>query len=203
MPERPVANRARGDLAAVSCVDREAQGRDPLLEAQTMFANKPPKKAFQFIHCWLNVRIRPKFQSVDKSHKRPRPSKSSTLSEGGVEEQEGDGSELNNIIRNKDDEITNLKNLVYCHSDDAEKLIKVLQDAYMQLVECATQIHDMATEKELKYKELEELTGAAQVAVDMVDPPKEGVISERMLLERLHEAPQKISGYISEITKLM
>jgi hypothetical protein len=41
---------------------------------------------------------------------------------------------------------------VYHHSDDEEKLIKVLQDADMQLVECATQIRDMATEKELKDK---------------------------------------------------
>jgi hypothetical protein len=35
-------------------------------------------------------------------------------------------AELNNIIRNKDDEITDLKNLVHRRSDDAEKLIKVL-----------------------------------------------------------------------------
>jgi hypothetical protein len=53
-------------------------------------------------------------------------------------------AELNNIRRNKDDEITDLKNLVYRHSDDAEKLIKALQDADMQLVECATQMRDMA-----------------------------------------------------------
>jgi hypothetical protein len=46
-----------------------------------------------------------------------------------------------------------------------------------------TQIRDMAAEKELKDKELRELKGAAQVVVDMVDPPEEGVISERTLLE--------------------
>jgi hypothetical protein len=38
-------------------------------------------------------------------------------------------AELNNIMRNKDDEITDLKNLVYHHSDDTEKLIQALQDA--------------------------------------------------------------------------
>jgi hypothetical protein len=32
----------------------------------------------------------------------------------------------------------------------------------MQLVECATQIRDMAAEKELKDKDLKELKGAAQ-----------------------------------------
>jgi hypothetical protein len=82
--------------------------------------------------------------------------------------------ELNNIIRYKDDEITNLKNLVHCHLDDAEKLNKVLQDAHMQLVECVTQIRDMAAQKELKDKELEELKGAAQVVIYMVDPPEGG-----------------------------
>jgi hypothetical protein len=36
-------------------------------------------------------------------------------------------AELNNIIRNKDDEITDLKNLMYRCSDDAEKLIQALE----------------------------------------------------------------------------
>jgi hypothetical protein len=40
-----------------------------------------------------------------------------------------------------------------------------------------------------------------QVVVDTVDPLEEGVISKKTLLEQLHEAPQKISGYISETTK--
>jgi hypothetical protein len=47
-------------------------------------------------------------------------------------------AELNNIIRNKDDEITDLKNLVYCHSDDTENLNQALQDADVQLIECMT-----------------------------------------------------------------
>jgi uncharacterized protein YjcR len=80
--------------------------------------------------------------------------------------------ELNNIIRYKEDLVTDMKNLLYRAIDDAEKLIKVLQDADMQLAECMTQIWDMATEKELKDKELEELKGAAQLVVDMVDPPE-------------------------------
>jgi predicted LPLAT superfamily acyltransferase len=95
---------------------------------------------------------------------------------------------------------TELNNIII-YKDDAEKFIKALQDAHEQLVECMTQIKDMATEKELKGKELEELKGAAQVVVDMVDPPEDGVINERTLLERHRDAPQKISGYISETTK--
>jgi hypothetical protein len=96
-------------------------------------------------------------------------------------------AELNNIIRNKDDEITDLKNLMYCRLDDAEKLIKALQDADLQLVDYMTQIRDMAAEKELKKKELEELKNSAQVVVDMVDAPEEGVVTDKMLLERLRE----------------
>jgi peroxiredoxin family protein len=83
-------------------------------------------------------------------------------------------AELNNIIRNKDDEITDLKNLVYCRSDDTEKLIQALQDVDVQLVECMTQIKEMAAAKEQNKKELEELKGAAQVVVDMVDPLEKG-----------------------------
>ncbi|RCV38971.1 hypothetical protein SETIT_8G185400v2 [Setaria italica] len=53
-----------------------------------MFTTMPPKKAFQFR---LKVRNCPKFQEIDKSHKRPRSSKSSTLSKKSTkEEEEGD-----------------------------------------------------------------------------------------------------------------
>jgi hypothetical protein len=76
-------------------------------------------------------------------------------------------AELNNIIRNLDDLLTVVKNLLYHHSDDVELLVKQLEDADVQLVECMEQIRDMAAEKELKDKELEELKGAAQVVVDM------------------------------------
>lgn len=55
-----------------------------------MFATKNSDKAFQFLHCWLKVRNCPKFQAVDKSHKTPRPSKSSTPAEGVAGEEEGD-----------------------------------------------------------------------------------------------------------------
>jgi NifU-like protein involved in Fe-S cluster formation len=64
-----------------------------------------------------------------------------------------------------------------------------------------TQIRDMATEEELKNKELEELKNAAQVVVDMVDPLEEGVVSDKTLLERLCETPKKITSYISETTR--
>jgi hypothetical protein len=78
-----------------------------------------------------------------------------------------------------------LKNLVYHRSDDAEKLIQALQDVDVQLMECMTQIREMTTAKEQNNRELEELKGAAQVVVDMVDLPEEGVVSNKTLLERL------------------
>jgi hypothetical protein len=64
-----------------------------------------------------------------------------------------------------------------------------------------TQIKDIATEQELNKKELEELKDAAQVVVDMVDPLEEGVVSDKTLLERLRETPQKITSYISATTR--
>jgi hypothetical protein len=35
----------------------------------------------------------------------------------------------------------------------------------------------------------------------MVDPPDEGVVSNKMLLDRLRETPLKISSYVSETTR--
>jgi hypothetical protein len=96
--------------------------------------------------------------------------------------------ELNNIIRYKEDLVTDMKNLLSRATDDVELLAKQLQDADVQLVECMQQIQKMAVEAELKSKELEELRTAAQVVADMVDPPEEGVVISKTLLERLREA---------------
>jgi hypothetical protein len=59
----------------------------------------------------------------------------------------------------------------------------------------------MTAAKVQNSRELEELKGAAHVVVDMVDPPEEGVVTNKTLLERLRETPQKISNYVSETTK--
>jgi hypothetical protein len=100
--------------------------------------------------------------------------------------------ELNNIIRYKEDLLTNVKNLLYHCKDDVELLEKQLEDADVQLVECLQQIKDMAEEKETREKELEELRGAAQIVVNMVDTSEEGVLSDKMLLEQLREAREKL-----------
>jgi uncharacterized protein YcaQ len=93
-----------------------------------------------------------------------------------------------------------LKNLVYRRSDDVELLMKQLGDADKQLVQCMQQIKSMAEEKELRQKQLEDLQEATQVVVNMVDPLG-GVVDNRTLLERLHEAPYKIASYVSETTR--
>jgi iron-sulfur cluster repair protein YtfE (RIC family) len=64
-----------------------------------------------------------------------------------------------------------------------------------------TQIREMTAEKEQNKRELEELKGASQVVVDMVDPPEEGVVSYKMLLKRLRKITLKITSYISETTR--
>jgi hypothetical protein len=60
----------------------------------------------------------------------------------------------------------------------------------------------MAAEKEQNKKELEELKGAAQVVVDMMDPSEQGVVSNKTMLEQLRKTLQKILGYVSETTKI-
>jgi hypothetical protein len=109
--------------------------------------------------------------------------------------------ELKKLIKYKQELLTDMKNLLYRSSDDVELLNKLLKDADQQLLQCMKQIKSMAEEKELKQKQLEDLQEAAQVVVNIVDPSEEGVVDNRTLLEHLHEAPQKIIGYISETTK--
>ncbi|CAO2175329.1 unnamed protein product [Urochloa humidicola] len=63
--------------------------KEHILKAQAHFAGTGPKKPFQFLHCWLQVRHCQKFLTLE-TNKRPW-SRASTPSEGATEE-EGDGS---------------------------------------------------------------------------------------------------------------
>ena len=92
--------------------------------------------------------------------------------------------------------MTDLKNLVYRYTDDLERFEKMLKDADKQLVEAMTQINYMAEEKDLRKKELDDLKAAALAIIDMVDPPEEGDVQGKTLLERLQGAPQKIIKYL-------
>jgi len=63
------------------------------------------------------------------------------------------------------------------------------------------QVKTLGEEKTKLQDELVELKITAQAVVDMVDPSDGDASAGRQLLDRLREAPQKIAGYISEVTK--
>jgi hypothetical protein len=91
-----------------------------------------------------------------------------------------------------------VKNLLYRRTDEVEKLQKVIGDTERQFVDCLQQIKTLGERDEQRRKELEDLRGAAQELVDMVDPPEEGGAGPRPLLERLREAPRKLLKFLSE-----
>jgi hypothetical protein len=75
--------------------------------------------------------------------------------------------------------------MLYRRTDDVERLQKVIADTEQQFVGSLQQIKMLSEKDEQQQKELEDLRGAAQELVDMVDPPKEGEVGQRPLLERL------------------
>jgi hypothetical protein len=91
-----------------------------------------------------------------------------------------------------------VKNMMYRRTDDVERLQKLIGDTERQFVDCLQQIKTLGEKDEQQRKELEDLRGAAQELVDMVDPPEEGEASLRPLLGRLHEAPKKVLKFLSE-----
>jgi hypothetical protein len=91
-----------------------------------------------------------------------------------------------------------VKNMLYRRTDDVERLQKVIGDTERQFVDCLQQVKALSEKDEQQRKELEDLRGAAQELVDMVDPPEEGDAGPRPLLERLREAPKKVLKFLSE-----
>jgi hypothetical protein len=88
--------------------------------------------------------------------------------------------------------------MLYRRTDDVERLQKVIGDTERQFVDCLQQVKTLGEKDEQLRKELEDLRGAAQELVDMVDPPEEGEAGPRPLLERLHEALKKMLKFLSE-----
>jgi hypothetical protein len=88
--------------------------------------------------------------------------------------------------------------MLYHHTDDVERLQKVIADTEQQFVDCLQQIKMLGEEKEQQQKELEDLKGAAQKLIDMVDPQEGGEADGRSLLERLLGAPQKVLSFLTE-----
>jgi hypothetical protein len=88
--------------------------------------------------------------------------------------------------------------MMYRHTDDVERLQKVIADTEQQFAGSLQQIKTLGEEKEQRQKELEDLRGAAKKLVDIVDPQEDGEVGEQLLLERLLGAPQKVVKFLTE-----
>jgi hypothetical protein len=86
-------------------------------------------------------------------------------------------------MKHKEELLTDMKNMLYHHTDDVERLQKVIGNTKRQFVDCLQQVKTLGEKDEQLRKELEDLRGAAQELVDMVDPPEEGEAGPRPLLE--------------------
>ncbi|XP_039834443.1 uncharacterized protein LOC120695212 [Panicum virgatum] len=87
--------------------------------------------------------------------------------------------ELKSLLLQRDELVTDLKNIMYHHEYAMEKLTKIKANADKEMVS------DMRQIKELS-QQLADLEVAAKVVVDMVEDEGAG---EKSLLERLREAP--------------
>jgi hypothetical protein len=91
----------------------------------------------------------------------------------------------------KEELLTDVKNLLYHHTDDVERLQKVIGDTEQQFVDSLQRIKTLG-------EELEDLSGSARELVDVVDPPEEGEVNPWPLLERLRVAPKKVMEFLFE-----
>jgi hypothetical protein len=107
-------------------------------------------------------------------------------------------AELRKILTYKAELLADVKNMLYCHTDDVERLQKVVADTKQQFADCLQQIKTLGEEKGRREKELEILRGATQTLMDMVDPPKEGEAGEQPLLERLLGALERVIKFLTE-----
>src|SRR6185437_6460920 len=88
---------------------------------------------------------------------------------------------LKSLLSRKDNEVTDLTNIMYRHADVVEKLTRIKADADKQTVSDMKQIRELS-------QQLADLEVAAKVVVDMVEDEE---AARKSLLERLHEAPQR------------
>ena len=90
--------------------------------------------------------------------------------------------------------MTDLTNIMYRHADAVEKLTKIKANADKQMVSNMKQIRDLAADRDQKTQQLVDLEAAAQVVVDIVEDEEAG---GKSLLDRLREAPQRLSSFFS------
>jgi hypothetical protein len=93
-------------------------------------------------------------------------------------------AELRKILTYKEELLTDVKNMLYRHTDDVKKLQKVIADTEQQFADCLRQIKTLGEKDGRWQKELEDLRRATQELVDMVNLPEEGKTSEQILEHR-------------------
>ena len=76
-----------------------------------------------------------------------------------------------------------------------------MEKTQKELSQSIDQCKAVTTERDLLKEELAELRSAAEAVVAMVDPIEEGSTSDKALVDRLKEAPQKITNFLTETSK--
>ena len=102
------------------------------------------------------------------------------------------------MLLQKNELVTDLTNIMYRHADAVEKLTKIKADADKQMVSDMKQIRYLAAYFYQKAQQLADLEAAAQVVVDMVQDEE---ASGKSLLDRLREAPQRLSSFFSDTSR--
>jgi hypothetical protein len=107
-------------------------------------------------------------------------------------------TELKSLLLRKDNEVTDLTNIMYHHANAVEKLAQIKADADKQMVSDMKQVRELAADRDQKAQQLADLEAAAQVVVDMVEDEEAG---GKSLLDRLREAPQRLSSFFSDTSR--
>ena len=107
-------------------------------------------------------------------------------------------TELKSLLSRKNNDVTDLTNIMYRHADAVKKLTKIKADADNQMISDMKQIKELAADRDQKAQQLADLEAAAQVVAGMVE---EGEAGEKSLLERLREAPQRLGSFFSETSR--
>ena len=107
-------------------------------------------------------------------------------------------TKIKSLLLRKGETVTDLTNVMYRQTDAVEKLTMIKADSDKQMVRDMKQIKDLAADRDQKAQQLADLEAAAQVVIRMVE---EGDAGDKSLLERLCEAPQRLSSFFSNTSR--
>ena len=100
--------------------------------------------------------------------------------------------ELKSLLLRKDNDVTDLTNIMYRHTDAVEKLTKLKAGADKQMVSDMKQIRELVADRDQKAQQLADLEVAAQVVIKMVEDEE---AAGKSLLERLCKAPRDLVAF--------